>query len=293
VVLALFSGLLWFDQAHDENSIHNRRSCLWFIIVYFGFSPMFVAAMQVPAAKPLLAKERQSGMYSLSAWFCANTVAILSMYLIWPTLFIVILYWMAALNSSAASFVGIWLYTILTCIASFNIGSIFGMWFSDVALALTVMGTYMLSSMLSGGFVIDEIPDFVSWYRYLSFTMYSYQGSMQLEFTDDTQFACDTASDFTVCKSSTIISGQDVRKAYEVDWSVWSSILVLLSIGFGTGLFAFIGLKRNIRKTHLHHTPCDDDKLVPVEVHTSTVHTAGTSESNSDVQTTQSRKCCA
>jgi len=265
VLLAMFSGLIWYDQNFQEKNIHNRRSCIWFTIIYFGFSPMFIAALQFPMDKPLLEKERQSGMYSLSAWFCANTFAILSMYLLWPTLFLAILYWMADLNNSFCSFAGVWMFTLLTCIASFNIGSIFGMWFNDVALALTVMGTYMLTAMLSGGFIVDDIPVFVSWYKYLSFTMYPYQGAMQLEFPDDTLFACGTSSDFNVCKTSAFISGSDIRAAYDVDWAVWSSALVLLAMGIGAGLIAFVGLKKNVRSMRMLQTPSED---LPVEAKT-------------------------
>eukprot|EP00658_Telonema_sp_P-2_P078338 TRINITY_DN7309_c0_g1_i3.p1 TRINITY_DN7309_c0_g1~~TRINITY_DN7309_c0_g1_i3.p1 ORF type:complete len:578 (-),score=125.25 TRINITY_DN7309_c0_g1_i3:227-1960(-) len=250
--LPVMAGMLWFDQGYEEEDINNRRSLLWFVSVYWGFQPMFVAAMQFPSDKPLIEKERQSGMYPLSAWFVAHTVSILSMFMLWPLLFVTILYWMGNMSSALSSFLGVLGLVVLGVMAAFNIGSCFGMWFNDLVLGLTFMSTYMLSSMLSGGFVIDQIPSFISWYQYAAFSHFTLAGLTALEFTDDTQFSCDpNSSSFDPCQSSTSVSGKQIREEYQVKTDIWVCVVALLGFTIAFGLLAFLGLKTRVRRTQL------------------------------------------
>merc|ERR1712194_798491 len=170
------SALIWYDQGFDEVSIFNRTSLLFFVCIFFGFNAMFVSVVQFPADRPLLDKERQSGMYPLAAFALANHLACFTMFLCWPTLFTLEVYWLTNLNDAAASFFGFYLVVIITCMVSYVFGMVFGGWFQDLSLALTLIGdeclfkhaseckvlviagTYMLTSFLAGGFMVEDVP---------------------------------------------------------------------------------------------------------------------------------------
>ena len=74
---------------------------------------------------------------------------------------------------------------------------------------------------------------------------------MTLEFTDSKQFSCGASSEYDACLNSNTITGRDIRKHYSVNWSFWQCMLVLLGVGFGMALLAYMGLRRNIQKTRL------------------------------------------
>ena len=56
----------------------------------------------------MLIKERQSGMYRLSAYYLARALADLPMDCLLPTLLIWIIYFMGGLRLTAAAFFGNW-----------------------------------------------------------------------------------------------------------------------------------------------------------------------------------------
>ena len=62
----------------------------------------------------MIGKERASGSYHLSAYYLAKTISELPILFILPSLYIVIVYWAAGLNS-VASFFGSWFVLILNC----------------------------------------------------------------------------------------------------------------------------------------------------------------------------------
>lgn len=71
--------------------------------------------MNFPMERQYLAKERAADMYRLSAYYLSSTICDGLAELIYPTLFLVILYFMAGLRRNLEAF----LYTLL---ATFLIG---------------------------------------------------------------------------------------------------------------------------------------------------------------------------
>lgn len=67
----------------------------------------------VPAERVVIRKERASGSYHLSAYYLAKTLSELPLLLVLPSIFIVVVYWVATLNVSPASFFGCWLVMLI------------------------------------------------------------------------------------------------------------------------------------------------------------------------------------
>lgn len=76
---------------------------------------MWTTLMTFPMERQYLAKERAADMYRLSAYYLSSTISDCLAELIYPTIFMFILYFMAGLRRSVAAFV-------LTLLATYLIG---------------------------------------------------------------------------------------------------------------------------------------------------------------------------
>ncbi|KAK7278775.1 hypothetical protein RJT34_23811 [Clitoria ternatea] len=98
-------GLLWW-QSDTKNSkdLQDQAGLLFFIAVFWGFFPVFTAIFTFPQERAMLSKERAADMYRLSAYFLARTTSDLPLDLILPVLFLLVVYFMAALRLSVGPF---------------------------------------------------------------------------------------------------------------------------------------------------------------------------------------------
>ena len=72
--------------------------------MFWGYFPLFTAIFTFPQERALLTKERRSDMYRLSSYFLSRTLGDLPLDLILTAIFMVIVYFMAHLRMSIATF---------------------------------------------------------------------------------------------------------------------------------------------------------------------------------------------
>ncbi|CAN6465112.1 unnamed protein product [Victoria cruziana] len=102
---AIILGLLWWhSDVHSPKNLEDQAGLLFFIAVFWGFFPVFTAIFTFPQERAMLAKERSSDMYRLSAYFVARTSSDLPLDLILPVIFLGIVYFMAGLKLDASAF---------------------------------------------------------------------------------------------------------------------------------------------------------------------------------------------
>ena len=123
----------------------------------------------------MLIKERSSGMYHLSSYYVARMVGDLPMELVLPTIFVTISYWMGGLKPSLVTFVLTLLIMLLNVLVSQGIGLALGAILMDVKQATTLASVTMLVFLLAGGYYIQQIPSFIAWLKYISFSHYCYK----------------------------------------------------------------------------------------------------------------------
>ena len=71
----------------------------------------------VPSEHAVIAKERCSGMYHLSAYYLAKTVSKLPLVIVQPSFYLLISYWIIGLNGVAAFF-GTWLIIVTSSLVA-------------------------------------------------------------------------------------------------------------------------------------------------------------------------------
>jgi len=96
-----------------SNAMHLQIGILFFLSIFWGSMPLFQAIFTFPQELTMLKKERSSGMYMLSSYFMSRMVGDLPMELVFPTIFLTTVYWMAGLKASLVNFIYILLSVFL------------------------------------------------------------------------------------------------------------------------------------------------------------------------------------
>lgn len=138
----------------------------------------------------MLIKERSSGMYHLSSYYIARMVGDLPMELVLPTIFITITYWMGGLKPSLSTFLLTLLIIIFNVLVSQGIGLALGAILMEVKQATTLASVTMLVFLLAGGYYIQQIPSFIAWLKYLSFSHYCYKLLVGVQYSVDEFYEC-------------------------------------------------------------------------------------------------------
>lgn len=162
----------------------------YFSSSFWGFFPLLQAISMFPKERMILAKERSSGMYRLSSYFLSRTTGDLPMELILPTVFVLIIYWMAALKRSAAAFFATLFSLLLSVLVSQGFGLAIGALVMDQTSATTLGSVLMLCFLLTSGYFVQHVPRFVAWTKYLSIGTYSYRLLLMSQFEATETYPC-------------------------------------------------------------------------------------------------------
>ncbi|XP_022142763.1 ABC transporter G family member 9-like [Momordica charantia] len=188
LAVALICGLLWWQS--DDSHLQDKIGLFYFSSSFWGFFPLLQAISMFPKERMILAKERSSGMYRLSSYFLSRTTGDLPMELILPTVFVLIIYWMAALKRSAAAFFATLFSLLLSVLVSQGFGLAIGALVMDQTSATTLGSVLMLCFLLTSGYFVQHVPRFVAWTKYLSIGTYSYRLLLMSQFEATETYPC-------------------------------------------------------------------------------------------------------
>ncbi|KAK1429299.1 hypothetical protein QVD17_11505 [Tagetes erecta] len=183
IATAIILGLLWWrSDVHSPNDLQNQAGLLFFIAVFWAFFPVFTAIFTFPQERAMLKKERAADMYRLSAYFLARTTSDIPLDLLFPLIFLLIVYFMAGLRLTAQSFFLTVLVVFLCIVAAQGLGLAIGAAVMDLNRATTLASVVVMAFMLAGGFFVKDVPVFISWLSYLSFNYHTYRLVLKVQY---------------------------------------------------------------------------------------------------------------
>ncbi|KAL7150564.1 hypothetical protein ABFS83_05G121200 [Erythranthe nasuta] len=232
--VAILGGLLWWQT--PSSHIDDRVAMLFFYSVFWGFYPLYNAVFTFPQERSMLIKERSSGMYRLSAYFLARTVADLPMELALPTAFTFIFYWMGGLKPNPTTFVLSLLIVLFSVLVSQSLGLAFGAVLMDVKQAATLASVTTLVFLIAGGYYVRQIPPFIVWLKYLSYSYYCYKLLLGVHYTENDYYEC---AEKVYCRVSDYPAVKSVGLT-----NLWMDMLVMLLMLIGYRLVAYRALHR-------------------------------------------------
>ncbi|KAK6129888.1 hypothetical protein DH2020_036359 [Rehmannia glutinosa] len=191
--VAILGGLLWWrtPSSHIDDRVMLMRviQCAGCHVILFlgvlGLLPLYNAVFTFPQERAMLIKERSSGMYRLSAYFLARTVGDLPMELALPTAFTFIFYWMGGLKPDPSTFILSLLVVLFSVLVSQSLGLAFGALLMDVKQATTLASVTTLVFLIAGGYYVRQIPPFIIWLKYLSYSYYCYKLLLGIQYEND------------------------------------------------------------------------------------------------------------
>lgn len=184
----------------------------------------------------MLIKERSSGMYQLSSYYVARMVGDLPMELVLPTIFVTISYWMGGLKPSLVTFVLTILIMLFNVLVSQGIGLALGAILMDVKQATTLASVTMLVFLLAGGYYIQQMPAFIAWLKYISFSHYCYKLLVAVQYPINKVYECGPGLHCRVRDFPAI-------KCLELDDNMWGEVAALTVMLIGYRIVAYLALR--------------------------------------------------
>jgi len=223
---ALVAGTMWWRSS--PAAVQDRLGLLFFVSIFWGVFASFNAVFAFPQERPVLARERASGMYALSSYFMSRMAGDLPMELALPTAFTVVVYLMAGLNPAPAAF-ALTLAVILSYVlVAGGLGLAVGAVMMDAKRASTLVTVIMLAFLLTGGFYVRNVPGFMAWAKYTSFTYYCYRLLIAVQYGGHLR---------------RLLPPEDV----DGEAGIGACVAALVAMFFGYRLLAYLALRR-VRK---------------------------------------------
>uniref|UniRef100_K7LAD3 ABC transporter domain-containing protein n=1 Tax=Glycine max TaxID=3847 RepID=K7LAD3_SOYBN len=214
--IALLLGLLWWKSStNTEAQLRDQVGLAFYICIFWTSSCIFGAVYVFPFEK-------------LSVYYACSTLCDMVAHVLYPTFFMVILYFMAGFKRTVASFF-LTLFTILLIvITSQGAGELFGAAIMSVQRAGTAPSLILLLFLLTGGYNVQHIPKFMKWLKYLSFMYYG-----------DQLYDCESKGGCRTLQSSLTFGIVNLKGGKKQVW-------ILLAMALVFRLLAYLCLRRRI-----------------------------------------------
>ncbi|GAB4857983.1 ABC transporter G member 14 [Ancistrocladus abbreviatus] len=186
--VATLGGLLWWHT--PPSHIQDRVALIFFFSVFWGFYPLYNAVFTFPQERRTLIKERSSGMYRLSSYFLARTIGDLPLELALPTAFVFIIYWMGGLKPNPFTFILSLLVVLYNVLVAQSLGLAIGAILMDIKPATTLASVTTLVFLIAGGYYVQQIPPFIVWLKYLSYSYYCYKLLLGVQYSENDYYEC-------------------------------------------------------------------------------------------------------
>merc|ERR1711904_500603 len=116
-----------------------------------------------------------------------------------PVVVTTIIYIMVGLKATAGAYLLTIVVVLLTCYTAGSLGLLIGAWFLNLKRAQSAATVIMLTIMLTGGFLVRDIPIWISWVQYLSYILYAWNALVNIHLKGRIPDCEDRSTDSSMC----------------------------------------------------------------------------------------------
>lgn len=248
LTIAITAGVCFMGTARlTQSGIQDVQGALFIIIAENTFSPMYSVLHMFPEEFPLLNRELKAGLYTAPIYYIARMVALLPGLLIEPTLFTLVVYWIAGLRVSFYAFTFTVFLAILVLNVAIACGSFFSCAFGSMPIAIAYLVPFDYALMMTSGLFVklSSMPKYVSWIRYLSWLMYSNEAMSILQWDGVNNITCTTKQIGIPC----ISTGDEVLAMYDFQiTNLWIDVMALCVLYLSFHSLAVLALRHRTRR---------------------------------------------
>ncbi|XP_045491217.1 protein scarlet [Colias croceus] len=248
LAIALTAGLCFIGTARlTQAGIQDVQGALFIIIAENTFSPMYSMLHIFPEEFPLLYRELRAGLYNTPVYYVARMIALFPGLVVEPTLFTLVVYWIAGLRSTFYAFGFTVFLSILVLNVAIACGSLFSCAFGSMPVAIAYLVPFDYSLMMTSGLFIklSSIPKYISWIRHLSWLMYSNEAMTILQWDGVQNITCAPEDNGAPCLST----GDEVLSMYDFTSNeFWPDIVALVILYVAFHLLALVALRYRTRR---------------------------------------------
>ncbi|XP_061711951.1 protein scarlet-like [Cydia pomonella] len=248
LAIAFTAGVCFLGTARlTQAGVQDVQGALFIIIAENTFSPMYSVLHMFPEEFPLFHREIRAGLYSTPEYYIARMIALFPGLVVEPSLFTLVVYWIAGLRATVYAFGFTIFLSILVLNVAIACGSFFSCAFGSMPVAIAYLVPFDYCLMMTSGIFIklSTIPKYISWIRHLSWLMYSNEAMSILQWDGVSNITCSPTESGTPCLST----GDEVLNVYDFTTShFWTDVIALAVLYLAFHLLALLALRHRTRR---------------------------------------------
>ncbi|CAA6661531.1 unnamed protein product [Spirodela intermedia] len=234
--VAVLLGLLWWkSKIETEAQLRDQIGLMFYICIFWTSASLFGAVYVFPYEKSYLVKERKADMYRLSVYYVCSTLCDMVAHVFYPTIFMVIIYFMADFKRTVPCFFSMLASVLLIVITS----QLFGAAILSIKRAGLMASLVLMLFILTGGYYVQHIPIFMRWLKYVSFMHFGFRLMLKAQYSGDEPYECGGPGGCRRLQSSPSFDTVNLAGGVEEVW-------ILLAMALAYRLLAFFCLRRRI-----------------------------------------------
>eukprot|EP01068_Selenidium_serpulae_P003740 Selendium_serpulae@DN3273_c0_g1_i3.p1 len=148
----------------------TKGGCIFFMVTICGMTSNFSSVAAFVGEKPVVLREVKGGAYSPSAYYVAKTISDIPALIIFPSVLMTLLWWMADMRDDAGAWGCSLLVIVLLCHAAVSWGYLLSVNAPTFSTAIAIMSLILMPMMFVSGFIINlnSLSPFWIWLVYIS-----------------------------------------------------------------------------------------------------------------------------